>query len=225
MRGVINLRDKVIPLVDLRQRLGMPTYQGEIDELIELMNLREQDHRDWLTELENSVKEEREFTLATDHRQCAFGKWCDSYQPQNEVVERFLTKFQEPHQRIHQIAIHVEELVHHHQTDEAHKLIDQTRNNDLATMIGLFEQFRAIIQSFAHSEIALVIEVNGKSTALAVDSVESVEHLAEGSVETMPQVFMTRNHETTPLIAKRKETDELVMVLDVEQLDEEQLAV
>jgi hypothetical protein len=79
VRGAINLRGRVMPLVDLRKRLGMVSATEETSELIRLMMQREQDHKNWLAELEACVRESREFKLTTDPHTCAFGKWYDCH--------------------------------------------------------------------------------------------------------------------------------------------------
>jgi purine-binding chemotaxis protein CheW len=79
IRGVINLRGEVITLVDLRLRLGLPSSKVEKEELIRLLEQREQDHKNWLGELESSVREKRSFHLTTDPHACAFGRWYDNF--------------------------------------------------------------------------------------------------------------------------------------------------
>jgi purine-binding chemotaxis protein CheW len=44
IRGVINLRGKVLTLVDLRVKLGLPSAKAEMDALIQLLHDRERDH-------------------------------------------------------------------------------------------------------------------------------------------------------------------------------------
>ena len=61
IRGVINLRGRVLPLIDLRKRIGLLTVAGENDAFCAMLDQREQDHRNWLNELESSVREGREF--------------------------------------------------------------------------------------------------------------------------------------------------------------------
>lgn len=68
--GGINLRGKVLPVIDLRLRMGKNSLAEESEELVNLLELREQDHTNWLIELEASVKEKRAFKLATNPHQC-----------------------------------------------------------------------------------------------------------------------------------------------------------
>ena len=56
IRGVINLRGKVMPLIDLRVKLGLPSAKAELDELVQLLHDREKDHHNWLKELESCVR-------------------------------------------------------------------------------------------------------------------------------------------------------------------------
>ena len=48
VRGVINLRGHVIPLLDLRKRMGLTSAVEETESCCALMQQREQDHRNWL---------------------------------------------------------------------------------------------------------------------------------------------------------------------------------
>ncbi len=85
IRGVINLRGQVMPVMDLRLRMEMTSLVDETEDLIHLLDQREQDHKNWITELESSVREHREFKLATDPHKCAFGKWYDNFKTENRI--------------------------------------------------------------------------------------------------------------------------------------------
>ena len=220
-RGVVNLRGQVMPLIDLRRRLGMDSFVDNINDLVELMHAREQDHRNWLHELENSVKEDREFTLATDPHQCRFGQWYDSYKPRTPSEARFLQKFAKPHERIHGIAIHVQELRRQQKQSEARELIKQTHDGDLREMIRLFDQFRTMIREFRNTEIALVLENLHKRVALAADSIESVEVLEKDSAEEMPDALQQTENDLAQYVAKRKKTGEILYLLDAHGIIEE----
>ena len=83
----------------------MDSFLDKIENQITMLKEREKDHRNWLSELESSVKENRPFTLATDHHKCKFGQWYDSYVPKSYEESEFLKKFEMPHKRIHEVAI------------------------------------------------------------------------------------------------------------------------
>ena len=96
IRGVINLRGKVLPVFDLRLGLGMSSLMDEVKDLINHLNQREEDHKNWLAELESSAKERREFNLATDPHKCAFGKWYDNFITDNRILANCLKNSMNP---------------------------------------------------------------------------------------------------------------------------------
>lgn len=211
MRGVMNLRGHVIPVVDLRRRLGMPTSAEDLAGLCSLMEQRAQDHRHWIDELEASVQENRKFTLATDPHQCAFGKWYDKFQSNNLIVSGFLKKFAAPHTRVHALAVEIEQLVAKGQTEEAHRRIQDARSAELSEMLQLFQAFPEMIRT-AHSEIAVVLDGANSKYAVCVDSVVGVERFAEGAIENLEGSGLRQN-EVLSSVAKRSKGNELVMIL------------
>lgn len=214
VRGVINLRGKVLNLVDLRARLGMKSYLEEMEDFCALMIQREEDHKKWLAKLESDVKENKDISVQTNPHLCAFGKWYDNYKAFNSVLARLLKLFDAPHQRIHAIAIDVTNLMKEGKQSEAQNVIDNCRNGDLAVMIKLFANVRSHIREDKR-EIAVVVEGDSGEFAVAVDSVESVEALKEDSIEKMERAgIKSEEKDLISLIGKREKTDEFVLILD-----------
>ncbi|RMF79345.1 MAG: hypothetical protein D6739_11140 [Nitrospirae bacterium] len=186
VRGVMNLRGKVIPVVDLRHRLGIPTLDDEVGEMVAMLEQREQDHRNWLAALERSVEEGEEFKLATDPHKCAFGKWYDAYTTSNLVVANHLKRFDTPHKQIHAIAERCLRLAAEGDREAAREVIEQTRTTVLSRMVDLFAELKRILRETQRS-ITVVIDAPSGPYALAVDEVTGVEWLApapcEGEIE------------------------------------------
>ena len=113
--------------MDLRIRMGMTSLSEEVGNLIKLLEQREQDHKDWILELELSVKEQRKFKLATNHHECAFGKWYDSFITDNRVLHNCLKKFETPHQEIHSIANLVKKMGENNDFKSAFDIINKTK--------------------------------------------------------------------------------------------------
>lgn len=217
IRGVINLRGRVIPVMDTRLRMGMKSLGNEAEELIQLLKLREEDHENWIVELESSVQERREFKLAVDPHECAFGKWYDAYKADNRILENCLRKFDDPHKKIHAIAIEVRALVQKEDFDSAYKIINQTKEGALAEMIRLFAEARSLLRE-SNREIALVLEWDNKAMVVSVDSVETVEKLSVENVDNMPEATSTKENVYISGTAKRGKNDELVQLLNVGKL-------
>jgi chemotaxis signal transduction protein len=214
VKGVINLRGQVIPVVDLRLKMGMTSLADESKDLVQLLNQREQDHKNWIAELESSVRERREFKLATDPHKCAFGKWYDNFKTDNRILASCLAKFDAPHQKIHGIAVKVKKQEEKEDFDSAYEIINQTKDGELAEMIRLFSEARSLL-SESNREIALVLEWKDRTMAVGVDSVETVEKLSKSNIDGVPEMASTLNNECLAGIGKRGEDNELVQLLDV----------
>ncbi len=214
VRGLIDLRGKSLPLVDLRLRFEMDSRSNEVEDFCSLMDQREQDHRNWVAELEASVREEREFTLATDPHKCAFGKWYDTYKNDNLVLENVLNRFDTPHKNIHAIALNVRTHLDRGDMDGAMAIINQCREGDLAEMIHLFEEARKISRDVSR-EIAVVAEGARGTFAFTVDNVLAVEILEESFFEDLPPVASDlKDHEIVTGIASRSKDSEIILTLD-----------
>jgi len=217
VRGVINLRGRVTPLVDLRRRLGLRSSQEEVEELCGLMEQRAQDHKRWVEELEASVKEGGKFTLARDPHQCAFGKWYDNFKTSNIMLSGFLKKFDAPHKKIHALADEIEGLKEcAGQTEgcreKALQVLERGRSGALATMIKLFGDFQQMIRE-THREIAVVLHGHAGTYAVSVDSVASVERLAANEMEELANTGLEQQSGLVTSVAKRAKTNELILIL------------
>ena len=217
VRGVINLRGKVMPLVDLRLRLNLRSALEEIEALAKMLEQREEDHRNWLSELETSVREQRKFRLTTDHHACAFGKWYDSFKTDNLRLTGLLLKFDAPHQRIHAVGKEVEVLAGRKDFDAAFALIDRTRETVLAKMVSLFNEARDTIRK-THTEIAVVVEHQGRTLALTVDSVDSVETLDPGTLAGMSDSYGDVALNLVSMVGRRREDGAMVLLLALDDL-------
>ncbi len=214
VRGITNLRGKILPLIDLRTRLGYQSSASEMKQFHLMLAKREQDHHNWLNELEASVAEERDFTLTTDPHQCAFGKWYDTYDTHDLVAKGFLNKFDRPHRRIHALAHKVKKLEAQGDFNGAQKVIERGRKKDLKLMIDLFSGMRRhMAESFR--EIAMIVETPQFDYAVAIDMIMAVEFLAPGTIEELPTGL--DNGETNNLvglIGRRQSDNSSVQILD-----------
>lgn len=213
VRGVINLRGKVMPLVDMRLRLGMVSYKEELNEFC---TTREQDHKNWLLELENSVKEQRSFKLTTDPHKCAFGKWYDSFHTTDIILAQLLKEFDTPHKKIHAIAEKVIALSQSGDNAGAMKIIDDCRNNELAAIIRLFGELR---RNYAerNREISVILDTKRGPFAITVDSIDSVGTFVEGSIEEIKGV-LSYEKGLADMVGRVNKGNKIVFIVDENEI-------
>ena len=210
MSGTISVRGMIIPLIDLRTYFGQKSADLVVEEF---WDQRLADHQNWLKELKASVDEKREFTLATDPHMCAFGKWYDTYKSDNRTLARILSKFDQPHKRIHAIAKEVSTYVAEGKVDEAHRVIEKTANTELKAMEKLFDEIKLAAREAVRRRIAMVLELEDRTLAIDVDEVVAVETIS--NYEPAPQ--SQSGHLGVTRIGRRDKGDELVLLM--EELD------
>lgn len=180
-RGVTCRREMALPALDLRVYLGLTSAAAEVEELIQLLGDREQDHRDWLDDLGASVVEGRPFTGTTDPHQCAFGRWYDGFRTDNAVLRSELSRIEQPHARIHALAVEVKAMEGRGDQRGAQERLEQARGGVLAECLRAFEAIRRAVRQ-EHREIGVIVEIAHKRRVLIVDSAEAV-----ADVEPFPE--------------------------------------
>lgn len=187
VRGVVNLRGEVFPLVDLRLRLGLPSSAHEVRSLHELFATHERDHQQWVADLVASVDDDRPFTRTRDPHACAFGTWYDQYEPTSRALATVLKRFEAPHRRIHECADHVEHAKAVGDAAEARRLAAHARDVLLPAMERVFADARAAVEE-EQRELAVILARAGDfpQLALTVDGVDSVERLSADQIEGIP---------------------------------------
>lgn len=215
--GVINIRGAVMPLLDRRKRIGLPSASEEADQFCALMEQREQDHRKWLAELAASVNERRSFSLTTDPHKCAFGKWYDVYRADDPWIAAQLRKFDAPHQEIHAIGIEVGRLVSQNAHAEAEQLVAQTRDGALSKMLKLFAELKDLVRDRSRG-VGIILLHDGKPFAVLVDVALSIEKLLPGAIEEVAELVRVKNDGVVRRLAKRAKTQDIVLLLETDRL-------
>lgn len=209
IKGIFNLRNKIIPLIDFRKLLGYKSFDDEINDLIEMLKLREQDHIDWLNELESSVKENRDFSLTTDPKKCKFGLWFYSFRSENSSIEMFLREFEEPHNKIHAIAHKVSDLLKANKKEEAIKLINESKAKELKRMLGLFAELYNILRN-SNKEFVVIIQSNNGIKSFTVDKIDQIIKVEDDEISLLDSAELKG---TAKEVIKRD--DDIILKLDI----------
>jgi purine-binding chemotaxis protein CheW len=214
VRGIINVRSETFRLVDFRKRVGMMGLEEEENALIEELDKREREHKQWIDKLEEAVTNNREFEGETDPHKCNFGRWYDNYQSPNAEVMFELKKFDKPHRAIHKAAEEALALKNEGKHDEAIALIDNRRNGELARLVTLFDTLKATIKS-GRKEVIVLVETDTDKYAIVVDKVEVVESLRISGESTLA-TFQTdaRGFARHAQVARREKEDDIVYLVE-----------
>ncbi|MFN7980279.1 MAG: chemotaxis protein CheW [Vicinamibacterales bacterium] len=213
MRGLLNLRGRVLPVVDLRLRLGMTSATAELESLIEIFNAREQDHKNWIAELEASILERRPFGLTTDPTKCAFGRWYAGLKTDDLVLETYLKRIDLPHRQIHRAGAEALERQQSGDYEGASAIARNIRENALRETLALMEDARQALRE-AHKQLGIVVQAAVGAFTVTVDAVESVEQLRDREDDTTEQALLGSSEPNLMRVRRRMKDDTLVLEID-----------
>ncbi|WP_312642157.1 chemotaxis protein CheW [Hydrogenoanaerobacterium sp.] len=215
VRGIFDLRGKIIPLIELRRLFGMKSLTEEYQEFADMLEARKQDHLHWVKELERSVKQNEPFTLATDPHQCAFGKWYDNFESDLHTINHHMRKIDEPHTKLHQTALEVEECKQNCddcERDEClKKVFGKLSDEYVPQIVSLLDEAKELFKIDFH-EMVIVLEKDDQYFGIMADEIVSVEDLEEiGSVDNMGG---SSESDFISGVRKSKSVDKSILVID-----------
>ncbi len=220
VRGVMNLRGRVLPVIDLCERLHTASAASESEALAQLLTDREHDHVRWMDTLEQCVRDEQPFGLPRDPTQCACGKWLASFHTENLMLASELRKFDAPHRQVHALADVVLGLAAEGRQEDALHRIGEARQTVLARLRNHFRQARDLLTS--RREVAVVLdEEEAGLCAVVLDRVDAVGAL---EAEPLPQQLAEGLRDELALTGVAKHPSDGRLVLLLGQLGEAGLA-
>ena len=175
VRGIMNLRDSVIMLVDTRKRLGLKSL---IDTIRQAIAAGREAHLNWVAKLEEAVTKEYHFGLSLDPNLCAYGKWLNALLADTstkEHVKVVLSETVEPHAEVHHLGKDALHLLEIGKKDEAIALVDQIKNVYVAKMLMLFDEIHEHFKKDLSKEIAVIVEFEGVHFAMLADEIKKMK--------------------------------------------------
>lgn len=180
VKGVIDFRGSVIPLLEMRSVLGQISFEMEHQEFIYMIEERKADHMNWVSELIRTASCGEHFRLTRNPHECAFGKWYDGYKPSNQAVAFDLKKIEEPHRLLHETADLIEEsmrLPDGQREEQISRLLQKVEKDYMEKVLKLMEELKEVYKSGFREMCIILSNDEGKMMSLLVDEVKSVDTL------------------------------------------------
>ncbi len=217
VKGLISLGDNLVTLLSLRELFDLTSLSDELNEFVQMLHDRKNDHIEWVKALEDSVKNNTEFTLATNPHKCKFGKWYYDYEPVSPTIAMHLKKIEKPHKILHETALEIKKLksLSYKNKSNEHEIDMLLRKISKQLMPKTLRLIDDVINAFeeAHREIAVILRYeNDESFGIIFDDViklEALEILSENNEE------LKCENEYVKGIAKRPNDEGLVLTVDV----------
>lgn len=170
---VTTYQGKPVPIYDLANLMGCEAeYKKNLD-LLKILEARERDHKEWLTSLEASLKNNSEFKGARDPSQCEFGKWYAQFKAEDEILADILEDFSEPHEKLHGLADELLSLRDTGEREQALSTLEYEKGRTFGKLIGLFASAKERIENITRP-ILLYIDTSKKMIAVRLNAISDI---------------------------------------------------
>lgn len=173
-RGICEIRDEVVPLLDMRLLFGMQSVEQEYEEFKNMINQRKLEHENWIRELDRCLERNEPFRLQLDPCKCAFGQMLSSFKSHSNMINSHLKKIEGPHAELHNTgakAIECEKRGedYREQLEKIHTI--------LAPRISTLLDETSDIFRHHYREMIITLSDNHKSLGIIVDEVVAVDSI------------------------------------------------
>lgn len=168
--------------VPLWDRLGQKSAYAEYVEMQAMLPQRRQDHLDWMTALENSIRTGTPFAKARNPHECAFGKWFYGYHAKDRRLSLLFGQFEQPHATIHALADRLLAMAEAGQGGESLRAFEEAKSTTLATLMRLFDSAQELVTELQR-RIAVIVSDGAETCALGADGVQDIVTLPADQVK------------------------------------------
>lgn len=174
VKGIMNLRDSVISLVDTRKRLGI-RHTGHADSM--LIEEARVAHLNWIKELEDSVTNNTSFGLALDTTKCSFGKFVINMLANKDLNPRIRRKFLElesTHYAVHHEGKAALDMLREGKKELALAKVEDIKKELVSKIIIYLDELVTTFQNKT-KDIAVIIEYKGHHFAMLADDITKMK--------------------------------------------------
>lgn len=189
LTGIINYLGNPVAVYNFAEMLSIPSTRELKSDLVELLNTREKDHVDWIDALEKSLTDGVPFEKARDAHMCEFGKWYDKFETRDEALMDIMSRFDEPHKKIHALADELLDLKERDQLDVALEKLKLARTTTLNNLKKHFSHARDQIQDSIHTVVINITNDGSKPVvALQIDEIHEVMNFTQTDLISLEQI-------------------------------------
>jgi chemotaxis signal transduction protein len=201
--------------ISLWDTLGQKSAYAEYEEMQAMLPQRRQDHLDWMSALENSIRTGTPFSKARNAHDCAFGKWFYGFHAKDRRLSLLLAQFEQPHAAIHALADRLLGMSGEGHGEDALHAFEEAKNTTLAMLMELFDSAQELVVELQR-RIAVIVSDGENTCALGADSVRDIVTIPPECVkentgksagiesQATSALIILDDHDVVPLLNWRK---------------------
>lgn len=219
IRGVAELRGQLIPVVDLRQVLGLGNYQEDLEKLSDIFSKGEKDFFKIITSFKANIGSSEMINLKSIQEDFTFSVWLKNYESDNIFISEICNSLKRRNLKILEKLKEVNLYLENNKRQEANEAFSDIENDELPKLKEIFKNTHEVIRDKSN-ELFIVIQQDESKFAVTVDHIEAVD-LIEQAGDTEDTVFSFLNPKLKELIeciGRNKRFDDLIICLNIEML-------
>lgn len=210
VRGIRNIRDMVLPIIDLRKVIHMPSLEEEAQEMAVRLKAT---LLEWLDGLKKALDQGVMFHGSPDPKFCSLGQLLERQEKKFADIRQLRQGLDADHVRLHEMATDMIEWL---ATDR--ETARGIFNEDIAPqsqklLIRFQELEKELVKKTERERRILVVELGRTQAGLMVDRVTQVFRLPKNLIDTTPGIISAHDREIRG-IARLEEGKRLIMMLD-----------
>lgn len=213
--GMMRLRNSVVPVLDLRGRLGLPQLQQEIDAALADLALHRQRHID-------DVLAPKQDAIGLGRvEDCPLRLWIQAREGDEGPVGSLLSRLRDPDQRLHALVESRHALESRSEHEEARRLLLRAENAELREMREACEGVARELRSRS-KQMVVILRGLRENLGIAVDHIDSVASVDADQILPRPLLSLESSHASPDLlvtsVVRMHDQSPLVQVLDVDRV-------
>lgn len=212
--GLFTIRNNLMPILDMRGLLGMPSLIAEMHTRLDRFLASEEK---WISTLVNSLESDKKFSGNLDAKKTGLGQWLEGYNTSSVKLEFIVKRLKREQADVYAAG---RKLVESDARTTAEKL-DHSR-----------EQFQALYQVMANTikelkdgiavhiredQRTMVVECESMTIGFLVDWVDEVLRIPRSAIDKTPAMAASQKKELKN-VAKLDNGERLIMIMDESSL-------
>lgn len=219
--GMMQLRNSVVPILDLRIRLGLSRLEDELDAIECDLMRQQQEHVDWLRALEQACASGSGLDAENESLRCSLQSCLGALGEADDDRRATLERLREPDARLHTAVASCRSAQNRGDLEATRRALRRIRNEELR---DLRESIDRVVREVRSRGRQMIIVLRGadESLGIAVDHIDSVTGVDVDQILPRPLHGLETGDGAADVlvssVVRRHDQSALVQILDVDRV-------
>ncbi|QTA88031.1 chemotaxis protein CheW [Desulfonema magnum] len=210
VRGLFTIRNHLLPIIDLRELLGLPSLISERHDAIDRAVKR---HGEWAENLKHVVEAGAHFTGNMNPKETVFGIWLETYKTSSIEIEAIIKRLKKNRWELYNSGAEVLEL-RKTSKPEAMAFFSERISPQLKIVTDIMAELKSALEGhILEDQRALMVESDSMTIGYLVDWVDEVLRIPISVIDETPVVASSGRKEVKA-VAKLNKGERLIMIMD-----------